>query len=191
MNDIAETMEDRKEKITERLSRQYSLNKISLEEYERLIEYAHKIETEKELMILEKIANESDVTTAYKNTGKEKLHNAGARNDYTILSSRKTSGSALNEINGKIISILGDNHIMINDDDLIEDETFIDVLVALGEIVIHIPENITVINRAVPVLGGVFGDGENKHNNQNKKLIIRGKIVLGNLTIKQEKQTFF
>jgi hypothetical protein len=187
MNDIAETMEDRKEKITEELSRQYALNKISLEEYERLIEYAHKIETEKELMILEKIANESNVTTAYRNTGKEKLYNAGVKNDYTVLSSRKTSGSMLNEINGKIISVLGDNHIMINDGDLIEDETFIEVLVALGEIVLHIPENITVINRAVPVLGGIFGDSENKHNNQNKKLIINGKIILGNMTVKQNK----
>jgi hypothetical protein len=57
MNDITKTIEDRKEKITEELSRQYSLNKISMEEYERLIEYSHKIETEKELMILEKIVS--------------------------------------------------------------------------------------------------------------------------------------
>jgi Glu-tRNA(Gln) amidotransferase subunit E-like FAD-binding protein len=44
MNDITKTMKDKKEKITEELSRQYSLNKISLEEYERVIEYAHKTE---------------------------------------------------------------------------------------------------------------------------------------------------
>ncbi|MDR1247798.1 MAG: hypothetical protein LBK63_00705 [Treponema sp.] len=48
-------MEDKKEKITEALSKQYALNKIFLEEYERLIEYAHKIETEKiHLRLLEK-----------------------------------------------------------------------------------------------------------------------------------------
>jgi predicted membrane protein len=185
MNDITKTMEDKKEKITEELSRQYSLNKISLEEYERLIEYAHKIETGKELMILEKIVSENNVTTVYKNTEKERINKAGIRSEYTILSSRKISGSILNEINGKIISILGDNHIIINDDDLIEDETFIDVVVVLGEIVIHIPEGITVINKAVPILGGIFGNEENKKRNQGKRLTITGKIILGNMTIKQ------
>jgi hypothetical protein len=187
MTDITKTMEDRKEKITEELSRQYSLNKISLEEYERLIEYAHKIETQKELMILEKIANESSATSAYKNTGEEKLNNGRIKNDYTILSSRKTSGSMLNEINGKIVTILGDTHIIVNDEDLIKDETFIDVLAVLGEIVIHTSKNIAVINKAVPVLGGIFATGENKHNNQDKKLTITGKIILGNITIKQDK----
>jgi hypothetical protein len=180
-------MEDRKEKITEELSRQYSLNKISLDEYERLIEYANKIESEKELMILEKIASESNITTAYKDTGREKLNNGVVRNDYTILASRKTPGSMINEVNGKFISILGDTHIIVRDDDLIGDESFVDVLVVLGEIVIHVPENITVINKAVPVLGGVFEDGKNRQNNQDKKLTITGKIILGNITIKWEK----
>jgi hypothetical protein len=90
MNDIMKTLEDKKEEITEELSKQYSLNKISLEEYERLIEYAHKIETEKELIILEKIVNENNVTTVYKDISKEKINNARAKNEYTILSSKKT-----------------------------------------------------------------------------------------------------
>lgn len=181
------TMEEKKEKITEELSRQYSLNKISLEEYERLIEYTHKIETEKELIILEKITNENNVTNVYKSIEKEEINNAHIKNEYTILSSRKTFGSILNEINGKIINILGDNHIIINDDDLIKDETFMDIVVVLGEIVIHIPKNVTVINKAVPILGGIFGDEENRNNNQGKKLTITGKIILGNITIKQMK----
>jgi hypothetical protein len=82
---------------------------------------------------------------------------------------------------------LGDNHIIINADDLIKDETFIDVVVVLGEIVIHIPEDITVINKAVPILGGIFGNEENKNNSKDKKLTITGKIILGNMTIKQNK----
>jgi hypothetical protein len=187
MHDIMRTVEDKKEKITEELSRQYSLNKISLEEYERLIEYAHKIETERELTILEKIVNENSVTTVYKDISKEKTNNAHTRNEYTILSSRKTPGSILNEINGKIITILGDNHIIINDEDLVKDETFIDVVVILDDVVIHTPKNITVINKAVPVLGGIFENGKNKNTNQGKKLIITGKVILGNITIKQRK----
>jgi predicted membrane protein len=188
MNDIMKTIEDKKEKLTEELSEQYSLNKISLEEYERLVEYAHKIETEKEFIILEKIINENKATTVYKNTGKKEINSMRhIRNEYTILSSRKTSGSILNEINGKIISILGDNHIIINDDDLINDETVINVIAILGDIVIHIPNNLAVINKAVPILGGIFGDEGNKNNGQCKRLIIEGEIILGNITIKQGK----
>jgi predicted membrane protein len=187
MSDTMRTIEDKKDKITEELSRQYSLNKISLEEYERLIEYAHKIETEKELVIIGKIINENNITTVYKNTGEEKPDNAHIRNDYTVLSSRKTSGSMLNEINGKIITILGDTHIIIDNDDLTEDETFIDIVVVLGDIVIHIPKNIAVINKAVPVLGDVSGDEGNKNSGQGKKLIITGKVILGNMTIRRKR----
>jgi predicted membrane protein len=187
MNDTMRIIEDKKDKITEELSRQYSLNKISLEEYERLIEYTHKIETEKELIIIGKIINENNLTTVYKNTGKEKPDNAHIRNDYTILSSRKTSGSMLNEINGKIITILGDTHIIIDNDDLAEDETFIDIIVVLGDIVIHVPKNITVINKAVSVLGDVSGNKGNRDGNQGKKLIITGKVILGNMTIKRKR----
>jgi predicted membrane protein len=185
MSDMMRTIEDKKDKITEELSRQYSLNKISLEEYERLMEYAHKIETEKELIIIGKIINENNVTTIYKNAGKEKPDNTHIRNAYTILSSRKISASMLNEINGKIITILGDTHIIIDNDDLTEDETFIDIVVVLGDIVIHVPKNITVINKAVPVLGNVSGNGGNRNSNQGKKLIITGKVILGNMTIRR------
>jgi predicted membrane protein len=182
-------MEDKKEKLTEELSEQYSLNKISLEEYERLVEYAHKIETEKELIIFEKIVNENRITTSNKDTAKkEKNDMRPAKNEYTILSTRKTSGSVLNEMNGKIISILGDCHIIINDDDLIEDETVIHVIAILGDIVIHIPNNLTVINKAVPIVGEISGDDENKNSGQGKRLIIEGQVILGNLTIKHRKQ---
>ncbi|MDR0382794.1 MAG: cell wall-active antibiotics response protein [Spirochaetaceae bacterium] len=193
MDDTIGTTNDEKDKIkdkiTEELSRQYSLNKISLEEYERLIEYAHKIETEKELIIIRKIINENDLTTAYKNDGKEITDNAHIKHDYTILSSRKMSGSALNEINGKIITILGDTHIIIDNDDLAEDEneTFIDIVVVLGDIVIHVPKNITVINKAVPILGDVSGNEGNRNGNQGKKLIIKGKVILGNMTVRRKR----
>jgi hypothetical protein len=175
MNDIVKTMEAKKEKITEELSRQYSLGQISLEEYERLIEYAHNLETERELITIEKIIHENTVTRA-----------ARIKNDYTILSSRKMPGSMLRETNGKIITILGDNHILINEEDLAGDENFIDAVVVLGELVIHAPKNITVINKAVPILGGIFGNEEGGNGSRGKKLTIRGKVILGNVTIKQE-----
>jgi hypothetical protein len=186
MDNIVKMMEDRKDRITEELSRQYSLNTISLEEYERLIEYTHKAETEKELIIIEKIIKENNAVPGYKNTGGETIDKAPARDDYTILSSRKISGPRLNEIKGKIITILGDSHITLNDDNLIEDETFIDVVVVLGETVLHVPKNVAVLNRVVPIMGGIFGNEEGGNGGQSKKLILRGTVILGNVTIQQK-----
>jgi hypothetical protein len=83
---------------------------------------------------------------------------------------------------------LGDNHIIINDGDLTKDETVIHVIAVLGEIVVHIPDNLIVINKAVPILGGVFGNEKNRGGGRRKKLTIEGNIILGNITIKREKR---
>jgi predicted membrane protein len=187
MGGSMELLEDKKKLVTEELSKHYSLNKISIEEYERLIEYAHKIETEREFAILEKVVNEYNDAAAYETAGKREFDAPLVRNEYTILSSRKIYGPTLNEINGKIICILGDNHITIHDGDLAKDETVIHVIAVLGDIVVHIPDNLTVINKAVPILGGVFGNEKNRGAGGRKKLIIEGSAILGNITIKRGK----
>ncbi|MDR1443448.1 MAG: hypothetical protein LBI94_01075 [Treponema sp.] len=176
MDRPAETAEHKKEKLIEELSRQYSLDTISLDEYERLVDYAHKIETEKELTFFEKIVHENSRKAAGRR-----------RNEYTILSSRKTTGLRLEEVK-KIISILGDNHIIISGDDLTKAETVIHVFAVLGEIVIHVPAGISVVNRVMPVVGGVFGGGESGNSGGGKKLIIEGEVILGNITVKTVKK---
>jgi hypothetical protein len=184
-NRLINDFDEEKSKLTEKLSQQYSHNKISLEEYERLIEYIHKTETGKELAIIGKIIEENDLMNIIEiNTMR---NDRRIKNHYTILSSQKTSGSIINETN-KFISILGDNHITINDNDLMENETVIYINSILGETVIHVPENITVINKTIPILGGVWIDGKinNGKWDGKKKLIIYGNAILGNITVKMK-----
>jgi hypothetical protein len=185
-NQLINKFDEEKSKLTEKLSQQYSHNKISLEEYERLIEYIHKTETGKELAIVEKIIEENDSINSIEiNEKKIDKNDKRIKNHYTILSSQKTSGSIINETD-KFISILGDNHIAINDNDLRENETIVHINSILGETVIHVSENIIVINKATPILGGVWIDEkiDNRELDGKKKLIIYGNAILGNITVK-------
>ena len=52
-------LSERKNKAIEALSAQFSRNGMQLEEFERLAEYIHKAESERELAIIEKIVDES------------------------------------------------------------------------------------------------------------------------------------
>jgi len=148
MGNKLEIIEDKKNKLVERLSSEYSQNNISLEEYERLIEYCHKIETDKELNILEKIIEENNAIP--KNNGQINSCNNNARDYCTILSSRKITGLLMS---GNIVNILGETKIYLNEEDLVEYETALNILVILGEIKIYVPENVDVICNAFPILG--------------------------------------
>jgi hypothetical protein len=178
MEQLIAFIDGKKKRLTEKLSSQYSLNRISPNEYEKLMDYINKIETDSEIKIFEKILY------VYENELVE-LENKPVKNYYNILSHRKIPGSIINEINGKIITILGENHIIINEGDLIKEENVINVKVILGETVIHIPENVIIINEAISKIGGeiIIKDKYIKKR-KDKFLIIRGEAILGYLTIK-------
>lgn len=178
-----QVLEERKHKITEKLSSQYSLNYISLDEYERLVEYSQKIETEKELNILEKIVNSNNPEeTKYNKAILENIE----KNYFTLLSSRKTSGPLLS---GMITNILGDHKIYLNEEDLINDETTLIVSIILGSVIIYVPDNVYVTCNAVPLLSDISIKDNNK-NGYGKKLIIKGSVILGDIKIKTKEKGF-
>jgi len=178
------TVEERKEKLTEKLSTQYSLNVISLEEYERLIKYSQDIETEKELKIFEKIIKEHDLPETKINSlndDNKKMYAKMRQNNLTVLSSRKTTGPIAG---GNFTTILGEHKIIINEEDLVKDKTVLNVMVLLGDMVIYVPEDVNVINKTFPVLADIK-IADNLHNKSSqKKLVIRGNVILGDIKIK-------
>jgi hypothetical protein len=115
------------------------------------------------------------------------------RNDYTILSYKNTPGSMVNEITGKFITILGENTITINEDDLIEDTTLIDVIAILGTTVIYVPDNVMVEKHGDYLTGSIWIDKRIKNNMGigQKRIMLFGEVVLGEIVIKsrQEKIT--
>jgi len=174
-----EIIEDKKSKIIDRLSSEYSHNNISLEEYERLIEYCHKIETDKELVILEKIIEGNN--SVPKNSEQIKSYDNDAGNYSTILSSRKITGSLMS---GNFVNILGETKIYLNEEDLIENETVLNVFVVLGEIKIFVPENVDVICNVFPILGDASVRENSRNIGNNKKLRVTGNVILGEIKIK-------
>ncbi|MDR0323246.1 MAG: cell wall-active antibiotics response protein [Treponema sp.] len=174
-----EVINERKNKLVEKLSSEYALNHISMEEYERLIEYSQKVETDKELKILEKLIDEN--TSVETNTRREINIGNIEKNYFTFLSSRKTTGPI---VSANISNVLGDHKIYLNEDDLIEDETTLNISSVLGSVVIYLPDNVEVVCRVIPILGDVTIKDQFRNKGSRKKLILNGSVILGDLKVK-------
>jgi len=196
---LREIVEERKEKAIENLSDSFAKNKLPLEEYERLVEYIQKIESERELIVVEKMVTEYGDSELPKKSayGGNELPDDDDYDDddkynppehqgssLTILSSRTISGPV--ESGMQFVSILGSEHIKIRKADLSRRKTVLNVVSILGECVISVESGIRVSNRAVPVLGGAWTDRKVERDAEDGKLelVISGAALLGNITVK-------
>jgi len=192
---LREIVEERKEKAIENLSDSFAKNKLPLEEYERLVEYIQKIESERELIVVEKMVAEYGGSEAPKRAyGGNELPDDDDVDNYprpdhqgsslTVLSSRTISGPI--ESGMQFVSILGSEHIKIRKVDLSRRKTVLNVVSILGESVISVESGIRVSNRAVPILGGSWTDRkvERSAEDGEPELIISGAALLGNITVK-------
>jgi len=189
---LREIVEERKEKAIENLSDSFAKNKLPLEEYERLVEYIQKIESERELIVVEKMvaeygSSELPKTNVYEDDDDDEADNypghANQGSSLTVLSSRTISGPV--ESGMQFVSILGSEHIKIRKADLNRRKTVLNVVSILGESVIAVESGIRVSNRAVPVLGGAWTDQKVNRNagNGEFELVISGAALLGNITV--------
>ena len=208
---LKEIIDERREKAVETLSSVYAKNRLPLEEYERLVEYINKIESERELVVVEKIvaeySNENDnggysekAAKPEKSVKRDESPDNYPRNNYrsrayanpfnnlALFSSRQTEGSI--RTGSQFVSILGSQHIKLTKADLAQKQTFLEIVSLLGEVVIFVEPGIRVINKAVPVLGGAWTN--NKVNRQAQssgpELFISGAAILGNISIKVLKE---
>jgi len=191
MDSVALRFEERKEKITDKLSTQYSLSRISIEEYERLIKYSQEIETEKELTILEQIVDGYQTEEKTNNDSKtsyyeEKKTYADAQKEHmAFLTSKKNSGVIKS---GNYVNILSDQKIIINAEDLINDETVLNFSAILGNVTMNVPENVDVVNNALTILSDVSIADNVSMGGNRKKIIIMGNFILSGLKIKIKKK---
>ena len=198
---LKEIIDERKEKSIENLSNSYAKNRLPLEEYERLVEYINKIESERELVVVEKIVAEYDVPgeAAGAQTGRSSPspfddddedeparyhHSLAANNNLTLLSSRFINGPL--QSGSQFVSILGSTEIKVRKEDLAKRRTTLDVVSILGETVILVEPGISVVNNAIPILGGSWINSKvNKQaRNGGPELVISGAALLGNISVK-------
>ena len=169
---------EEKERLTVKLSEQYSKNIIDIEEYERIIEYVNKIETTAEVNIIEKVIDENNL----KNSGELAILRNNNEKHLAIFSWRSTNLKSHNGSGGKYLSLFGTNRIII--DDLPKGKTVINVDSIFGLTEIVLSKNVKIINETMPVFSGIFiPDETNEGNGEAPELHITGKVVFGNITI--------
>jgi len=202
---LREIIEERKTRAVETLSAGYAKNRLPLEEYERLVEYINKIESERELAVVEKIVAEYRVPEENISGQDQDSGMSGSSQNYqfddddyvsrddhrnnlqinpVILSTRTYAGPI--KSGAEFISILGSQHIEIRKSDLGKRQTNLDIVNILGETVILVEPGIRVMNRAIPILGSADINQKVKasaHSN-GPEIVISGATMLGSISVK-------
>ncbi|MCL2765636.1 MAG: hypothetical protein FWD40_10215 [Treponema sp.] len=178
-----ELLEGKKENLSKILSEQYSQNIINIEEYERILEYINKIETNKELYIIEKIIYENNINKnlSVNEANKIIIHETKEKH-LSIFSWRTNNLKSINGNGGKYLSIFGANRILVND--LPRGRTVLNVKSIFGLTEVIVPKNVKIINKTIPILAGIFSPPEvDKKEEDSPELYIIGKAIFGNITI--------
>ncbi len=202
-----------KEKLTNTLSEQFSQNKITLEEYEKMLDWVNKIETGKELMAVRNMVHynyEPAIPNAAppENVNKNVARTNGRHKKYdTIFSSRNVTVKPENGKAGYFSCVFSTNQINIAD--LPPGITELKVESVFSSIEIKVPKYAKIINDVSPVfgsvyvskesgavkqlgdlLGRVFGSASESYDDEYEYedrpvLHIKGEAVFGNVSIKR------
>ena len=190
---LREIVEERKEKAIENLSVSYAKNRLPLEEYERLVEYINKIESERELIVVEKMVAEygagnepespPESSPDYDDDDEEGDQQSSSGSNLTILSSRTISGPL--KSGSQFVSILGSGCLRVRKADLSKRKTVLNMAVILGEYAVYVEPGIRVVNNAIPILGNAGVDHKVRREAQDgKELVITGTVLLGDIKVK-------
>jgi hypothetical protein len=175
-----------KERLTNILSTQYAQDLIALDEYERLLDFVNKTETNKEIEYIRKIINTNETYALKENTKDEsRLDNRPKTNIFTILMNLLPKKKNIKRV--KIFS--GSYELKLYDIDFIENKLIIKIENFGGDAFFYIARN-TVVENNVQNYSGKYSMNEriNISNNEIKnKLIIKGANFGGNIHIIYEK----
>ena len=188
---LKEMVEERKVKAIENLSTSFAKNRLPLEEYERLVGYITKIESERELIVVEKIVAEYDAKSEKPvdtNEDEDGPDRHLSRSNLTLLSSRTFAGPL--KTGTQFISILGDANIKIRKKHLKNRRTVLNVVSILSDHVIMVESGIRVINNVVPLLGDTKTNDkvDKEAQAEGPELIISGAALLGDINVKLLKE---
>ncbi|MDR2418735.1 MAG: cell wall-active antibiotics response protein [Treponema sp.] len=184
-------IEERKNQAIEALSEQFSQNALPLEEYERLVEYINRVESERELVIVNKIVSETalyagnltsdaapaSATPVSADAGKPKL-------DLALFSNRGISGEMLLTRRRLFIALFGNIIITIRDGDLPVGRTVLHVNAVFGNVTINVPPSLVVSMEATAYLGNAMSHSHGQRLPGSPELVITGGAYLGNIEVK-------
>jgi hypothetical protein len=204
---------ERKNKAIDELSVQFSRNAMSVEEYERLVDYIQKAESERELTIIEKIVYESGVYSGLESGARQPKREescdegtprrggrgalfsgifGGEWSDVTFLSHREVSGASLIGGRRSFLSFLGDTLVTIEEGQLPPGKTVVNAVSLLGNIVITAPPSVKVAMEATAILGSAEiargGRVEGTiYSERAPELVVTGGAFMGALVVEIRK----
>lgn len=176
--------DEEKNRLITALSDKYSENLLSIEEYERLLEYINKIETAKEFSLIEKlIAEHTEYVTEVTSVKGSKDENK--KEHLSIFSSQILHVKPVNGNAGDYTCLFGDNKIMI--DNLPRGKTVLNVTTVFGSTTLLVSKYVKIINKTTAVFAGIFAPVETNESYENSgcELHIKGDVVFGNITIQR------
>lgn len=154
-----------------------------MEEYERLLEYINKIETGKEISIIERVIQEAGTRSDELAQNNEITIPKTREKHLSMFAWRTANIKPVNGNAGRFTSVFGANRIII--DSLPAGRTVLNVNAIFGLVEIVIPKNVKITNKAATVFAGIFTPNEiNKKDKALPELYITGKAVFGNITVK-------
>ena len=107
--------DEQKENLTRQLSEQYSQNIITVEEYERILEYINKIETRHEINIIEKIIQENNDTDRKPAIPQDKaVLPDNIETHLSVFSAWTSNVRPVNGSGGKYVCVFGTNEITVD-----------------------------------------------------------------------------
>jgi len=173
-------IEAEKERLSEKLAGQFSRNVITVEEYERLLEYLTKVETRREIAILEDLCLETGAeATVY---AAPAVRGHGGRH-LSLFSWRSSTLLPVDGNGGRYSSVFGANRIVV--DNLPAGRTVLAVNAIFGLAEIVVGKGIKVTVDMSPVFSGVFvSSGVNQEEEARSELYITGRALFGNVTVK-------
>jgi hypothetical protein len=206
-------LSERKNKAVEALSAQFSRNGMQLEEFERLAEYIHKAESERELSIIEKIVDDSadyagldksgDISAADRNVAGKPAAQAqvrrpdtglhglfgGSWTDVAFFASREISGDLLVGKPRSFLSFFGNTVITIGEGQLPPGKTVVNASAFLGNTVISVPPDVSITLDVNAILGNAaIEHGERTVKTPSSpELVVTGGACLGNIAVQVRK----
>lgn len=202
MNDLVIQLEEEKARLTEKLSDIYSRSLVNIDEYERLLDYINKIETKREVVLVENMlqgynstyvgesakigepANSSYANEEPDDRDRSVLYGLGRYDNAAVFSNRTIHMEPVNGKGGNFISIFGSNKIIVGS--LPPGRTVMKIESVFGSTEIVVARNVVVKNKADAVFSNINCPEESYSAHNVPELVIKGEFIFSNLTVRRK-----
>lgn len=187
MND---DLEQQKSTLLDQLSHSFSQDRITLEEYERLVESVASVRSSTELQTLSRsiaVYPRGEAAQGAAQYSHEE-HSRGPQMSLAILSGSELKGRFVASRNHRAIAVLGGVDIDLRYAEIPAEGIDIEAFAVLGGVEITVPDDLNVVTRGMGILGGFSGGNNQSHIPGAPVVRVRGLALLGGVEIKVRKR---